>query len=78
MQEETSFHVSPFLSMSQTSKAFESSWEICPKVLSPRNDGGELCGDPQASEFDMKKLVMTTEYIINMFSISKLKLEFDK
>ena len=32
MQEETSFQVSPFLSMSQCSKTFESSWEIRPKI----------------------------------------------
>ena len=32
MQEETSFQVSPFLSMSQCSKTFESSWEVCPRV----------------------------------------------
>ena len=32
MQEETSFQVSPFLSMSQCSKTFESSWEVRPRI----------------------------------------------
>ena len=82
MQEETSLQVSPFLSLSQLSKAFESSWDFCPKVPA-RNFQKKSCilhfGGflttlrLQAFEFDMRRVLMTNKYIMNMLFISKLK-----
>ena len=99
MQEETSFQVSPFLSISQCSKTFESSWEFGlriptrdalanwgksghlgyfwpPFTLGPKNGHGQAF--PQAFALEMRRAVMTTKYIMNMFFISKQKFKIDK
>ena len=77
MQEETSLQVSPFLSVSQLKKAFESIWDLRLEVPARSLI---ISGPPasQAFEFDMRRVLMTTKYIMNMFSISKLKFKIDE
>ena len=74
MQEETSFQVSPFLSLSQLSKAFESSWDFCPKVPARKlqknscivHFGGFLTTlRLQAFEFDMRRVSTYHQQIYN-------------
>ena len=47
-----------------------------PFTLEPKSGHGQAL--PQAFELEMRRAVMTTKYIMNMFSISKLKFKIDK